>query len=128
MTASITEGVQDLTVATGEQVKFACSAVGSEVEIQWTINDTECEICSPGRDTDTCFENSYMNDTVTTRSILIITDSSSLGVGSYTVQCIVQQNLDPGFETDLFQESRTASLHVQGEAPTSCLSSLPLSL
>ena len=117
MRASITEDVQDKTVTIGEQANFFCSAVGSEVDIEWTVDGEEYEICSPARDTDICFENNYMSDTATTRSTLIITDSSSLGLGSHTVQCIVQQDLAPGFETEPFQESRTASLHMGGFLP-----------
>ena len=113
MIASITEGVQNMTVIIGEQANFSCSAVGSEVDIQWKVNDTMYEICPAEGHTDICFENSYMNDTATTRSTLIITNSSSLGVGTHTVQCIVQQDLDPGFGTKPL--SRTAFLHVEGK-------------
>ena len=116
MRASITESVQDKTVSIGERANFSCSAVGSEVDIEWTVDGEEYEICSPARDAAICFENSYMSDTATTRSTLIITDSSSLGIDSYTVQCIVQQDLDPGFGTQPFQESRTATLRIQGKS------------
>ena len=76
MRASITEGAQDITVTSGEQANFSCSAVGSEVDIQWTLGGTEYEICLPQGDADICFENSYMSDTVTTRSTLIIIDTA----------------------------------------------------
>ena len=107
-----------MTVTNGEQANFSCSAEGSEVDIQWKVNDTVYGSCPAEGHADICFENSYMNDRVTTRSTLIITDSSSLGLGSHTVQCIVQQDLAPGFETEVFQESRTAFLHVEGEGPS----------
>ena len=116
MGASITESVQDKTVTIGEQANFSCSAVGSEVDIEWTVNGTEYESCLAEGDTDICFKNSYMSDTVTTRSTLIITNSSNLGVGSHTVQCIVQQDLDPDFGTAPFQESSAASLYI-GRSP-----------
>ena len=118
MRASITESVQNMTVTNGKLANFSCSAVGSDVDIQWKVNDTECENCPAEGHTDICFENSYMNDTATTRSTLTITDSSSLGLGSHTVQCVVKQSLDPEFETEPFQESRTAFLHVEGEGPS----------
>ena len=131
MRASITESVQDKTVTIGEEANFSCSAVGSDVDIEWTVDGKECEICSSAGDTDICFENSYMSDTATTRSTLIITDSSSLGLGSYTVQCVVKQDLDPRFGTEPFQENRTASLRIKGKGsfilpflPTSFLTSL----
>ena len=115
MRASIAEGVQNMTVTIGDQANFSCSAVGSEMDIQWKVNDTVYESCPAEGDADICFENSYMSDTVTTRSTLIIADSSGLGLSSCIVQCIVEQDLDAGFDTKLFQESRTASLHIQGE-------------
>ena len=121
MRASISEGVQNKTVTIGEQANFSCSAVGSEVDIQWKVNDTVYESCPAEGHTDICFKNSNMSDSAT-RSTLIITDSSSLGVGTHTVQCIVQQNLAPEFDNEVFQESRTAFLHVEGEGP--CLSFL----
>ena len=104
----------------GDQAKLSCSAEGSDVDIQWTVDNTEYESCPQEGSTNICFENRYISDTVTTRSTLIITDSSSLGLGSHTAQCIVQQNLDPEFGAETFHESRTASLHIQGEgAPAS---------
>ena len=115
MRASIAEGVQDVSVTIGDQANFSCSAVGSEMDIQWTVNGAEYESCPAEGDADICFENSYVNDTVTTRSTLIIADGSSLGLSSYIVQCSVKQDLDAGFDTKLFQESRTASLHIQSE-------------
>ena len=124
MRASITDSVWDKTVVIGEQASFSCSAVGSEVDIQWKVNDTVYEICPAEGPTDICFESSYMNDSAT-RSTLIITDSSSLGIGTHIVQCVVKQDLDPGFGAEPFQESRTAFLHVEGEGPShSCLVSL----
>ena len=114
--ASIAEGVQNMTATVGEQANLSCSAEGSEVDIEWTVDGEEYEICSPGRDTAICFENSYMSDTATTRSTLIIANSSSLGLGSHTVQCVVQQDLAPGFGTEPFQESRTASLYISGSS------------
>ena len=116
MGASIAESVQDKTVTIGEQANFSCSAVGSEVDIQWTVNGAEYESCLAVGDADICFKNSYMNDTVTTRSTVIITNSSNLGVGRHTVQCIVQQDLDPDFGTGPFQENSTASLYI-GRSP-----------
>ena len=114
MRASITEGVQDVAVISGDPATFFCSAVGSDVDTQWTLDDAEYEECPSREEADICFENSYVSDTVTTRSTLIIANSSSLGQGSHTVQCIVEQNLDPGFGTNLFLESRTATLHIGG--------------
>ena len=113
MGASITESVQDKRVTIGEQANFSCSAVGSEVDIQWKLNDTVYGNCPAEGQADICFKNSYMNDTVTTRSTLIIANSSSLGLSSYIVQCIVEQDLDSDFGAEPFQES-TASLHIQG--------------
>jgi len=115
--ASITESVQNKTVTIGEQANFSCSAVGSEVDIEWTVNDTVYESCPAEGHIDICFENSYMSDTVITKSILIITNSSSLGVGTHTVQCVVKQDLDPGFGTEPLRDSRTASLHILGGSP-----------
>ena len=114
MRASIAEGVQDKIVTSEEQANFSCSVVGSDVDIQWTVNGTEYESCPAEGDIDICFESSYVNDTATTRSTLIITDSSSLRVGTHTLQCIVQQDLDRGFDTEPFQESRTVSLQILG--------------
>jgi len=115
--ASIAEGVQDMIVTSEEQAIFSCSAVGSDVDIQWTVNGTEYESCPAVGDTDICFENSYVNDTVTTRSTLIIANSSNLRVGSHTVQCFLQQNLDQGFDIEPFQESRTVFLQILGGSP-----------
>ena len=99
-----------MTVTSGEQANFP--SVGNDVNIQWTVDGEEYESClAVGGDFHICFENSYMSDTATTRTTLIIANSSRLGLGSYTVQCIVQQDLDPGFGTEPFQESRTASLY-----------------
>ena len=113
----MTGDFQDMTVSIGEQANFSCSAEGSAVNIEWTVDDEEYEICSPAGDTDICFKNSYMSDTATTRSTLIITNSSSLGVGTHTVQCVVKQDLDPGFGTEPLRDSRTASLHILGGSP-----------
>ena len=106
-----------MTVTIGEQANFSCSAVGSDVDIQWTVDGTEYESCPAVGDADICFENRYVNDTATTRSTLIITDSSGLRAGSHTVQCIVQQDLDRGFDTEPFQENRTVSLQILGGSP-----------
>ena len=85
--SSITEGVQDMAVFIREQVNFFCSAMGAEVgHIWWTVDCIVYESCPAEEHSHICFENSYMNDTATTLSTLIITDSSSLGVGNHTVQ------------------------------------------
>ena len=89
---SITEDVQSMTVTIGQHVNFSCAAVGSKVDIKWTVDDTEYNNCPPQGDADICFENSYMSDTATTRSILIIADTSGLGLGIHTVQCILQKD------------------------------------
>ena len=115
MRASITEGVQDMAVTSGELARLSCSAVGSELDIQWTVDGIKYEKCPSQGEADICFENSYMSDTVTTRSTLIIKDSSSLAVGNHTVQCIVQQNLDSHFGAEMFNESRTTFLRIQGK-------------
>ena len=108
---SITEGVQDMAVIIGEQVNFSCSVLTSEVDvIWWTVDGTVYETCPAEGNTDICFENRNMSDT--TRSTLIITDNSHLGIESHTVQCIVQRDLNPGFETKLFNETSTASLRI----------------
>ena len=90
---SITEGIRDMTVTIGEQANFFCSVLlghSSEVvDIKWIVDGTVYERCPAESITDICFENSYMNDTRTIRSTLIITDSSSLDVGSHTVECAV---------------------------------------
>ena len=52
MRASIEEGAQDMTVTSEEQANFSCSVVGSEVNIQWTVDGNEYESCSQGKDTD----------------------------------------------------------------------------
>lgn len=103
----VTEGVQERTVTLGEQAQFSCSVVGSEVDIEWIIDDSRFERCPALGDTDICFTNSYMSDTATTRSTLIITDSSSLGVGDHSLQCIVTQD-----SVGINLSSRIAFLHV----------------
>ena len=106
---SITEGVHDMTVTIGEQANVSCSVLGSElVDIKWTVDGTVYERCPAENNTDICFENSYMNDTRTIRSTLIITDSSSLEVGSHTVECAVYSAV----QGNQFG-SRTTFLHVE---------------
>ena len=63
----ITEGVHDMLVIIGEQANFSCSAVGIEVDIEWTVDGTEYDSCPPGRDSVICYESSYMNVTATNK-------------------------------------------------------------
>ena len=104
---TVTEGVQDMAVIIGEQVNFSCSVLTSEVDkILWTVDGTVYETCPAEGNTNICFENRNMSDT--TRSTLIVTNSSRLGIESHTVQCIMQR---AGFET-IFNETSTASLRI----------------
>ena len=57
------ENVQGITVTRGEETTFNCSAVGSEVDIGWTIDGIKYESCPQEAGTDICFEDSYVSDT-----------------------------------------------------------------
>ena len=123
-------GVQDMAVIIGEQVTFPCSSLRNDSEVDiiwWTVDGTVYKTCPPQGGMNICFENS-INDTTTAMSNLIITDSSSLGIGSHTVQCIVQRG---SFGTELFNETSTASLYIHpGESlhAPSLSSPFPLTL
>ena len=113
---SLTEGIHEMTVTIGEEANFSCSGLSTGIEdIGWTVDGTVYERCSAENNTDICFENSYMIDTRTIRSTLIITDSSGLGVGSHTVQCAMYGAMQGNWSAIIIGSS-TTFLHVEATA------------
>ena len=112
----LTEDIHDMTVTIGEQANFSCSGLSSGREdIEWTVDGAVYERCSAEDNTDICFENSYMNDTRTIRSTLIIPDRNSLGVGSHTVECTMYTAVQGNWSA-IINESSTTFLHIEAAA------------
>ena len=118
--ATIENDIQNVSVVEGERATFTCKfSKGniSDIDIDWTFNGDQYEECDSTEDDIAPVDNGcYTNDT---HSVLVLRNISSLTIGSYPVQCILQQNIPGDFKKDpSFQENfnnnitRNASLTI----------------
>ena len=118
--ATIENDIQNVSVLEGERATFTCKfSKGniSDIDIDWTFNGHQFDKCDSTEDDIAPDGNGcYTNDT---HSVLVLRNISSLSIGSYPVQCILQQNIPGDFKKDpSFQENfnniitRNASLTI----------------
>lgn len=116
-----TEGIQNVSVREGEVASFSCKfSKGniSDIDIDWTFDGDQYKECgSTENDIAPGGNGCY---TTGSWSVLLLRNISSLPIGSYPVQFIVQQNIPDDFRSDSsFQENlinsitRSASLTIQ---------------
>ena len=101
------EDIQSVSVLEGERAPFMCKfSKGdiSDIDIYWTFDGDQYEKCGFTEDDIAPDGNGcYTNDT---HSVLLLRNISSLNIGRYPVQCILQQNIPEDFKNDSsFQEN-----------------------
>ena len=106
MLASIENDIWNVSVMEGEMALFTCAfSKGdiSDIDIDWIFNGDQYDECvSIEEDIAPDGNGCYTNDT---HSVLVLKNTDSLAVGSYQIQCILQQNIsdslflnDPSFQ------------------------------
>ena len=125
MLASIENDIWNVSVLEGEMALFTCAfSKGdiSDIDIDWIFNGDYYDVCvSTEEDIAPDGNECYTNDT---HSVLVLRNTNSLAVGSYQVQCILQQNIsdslflnDPSFQQNFHNETvESAFLVIQSEA------------
>ena len=94
MLASTENGIQNVSVLEGMNASFTCKfSKGdiSDIDLDWTFDSDQYEECGSTEDDITPDGNGcYTNDP---HSVLVLRNISSLSIGSYPVQCTLQQNI-----------------------------------
>ena len=115
--ATIENDIQNVSVVEGERAIFTCEFLKgnvSDIDINWSVGDMIFNECDSTEDDNG--NGCYTNDT---HSVLVL---NTLDLGSYPVQCILQQNIlddfknDPSFQETFNNITRSASLTIK---PTS---------
>ena len=114
--------VQSVSVFEAEEVTFTCEfskGNTTDIDIDWTFDDNIFECGSSEDDIAPDDNGCYTKDT---HSVLLLRDISSLAVGSYPVQCILQQSIpdvfrnDPSFQENFNSITRSASLTIEAKS------------
>ena len=89
--------IEDASVAIGDPANFTCNAERRDTgfSISWKVDGRSytCDASDANSEDNHCFT----NDTL---SVLRIQDTTSLGTGSHTVECILDHSIPPEFEND----------------------------
>ena len=99
-----------MSVTLGDPANFSCSATGSEVTIEWTVDGEGYGSCPQEEGAAGCSEISHVNETEI-KSTLSIPSTTVLGVGIHLVECVVRQNIAELFAQP-FEERRNATLRI----------------
>ena len=90
-------GIRDITITQGSSQMFSCNFVkgDNDITVQWIVDGIRFECSEEGVETDV-----YECSTGGAQSVLHLMNTASFGLGNYTVQCILQQNIPAEFLTD----------------------------
>ena len=105
-------------ITNGDTAIFQCYAKGSNISVRWIFNGSSCRF-------DSCEQNGiYMKYTQSTDSnSFVINTTLEIRAGelhsvimekkTYTIQCIVQQNLDPIQMSGTINATVTLTVHLR---------------
>ena len=103
--ATVEGEIENVTISRGESAEFTCKFLKGDVDIyiEWSVGDTVFDECGYTEkdiapDGNGCY-------TTNTESVLQLQNTSMFNFRSYSVQCVVQQNITDEFKNDLSFQS-----------------------